>query len=91
MDRAVGRQSIAAEAPVVPTGGLAVEQRQLDAAARNRDAAQKVILSDQADVNYKSLDFKRIDKLARQGYMSADARDLAAAALKARCLLRRGM
>jgi len=66
----------------IAEASVAVEQRQLDAAARNRDAAQKVILSDQADVNYKSLDFKRIDKLARQGYMSADARDLAAAALK---------
>jgi len=66
----------------IAEANVAVQQRQLDAAGRNRDAAGKVVLSDEADVNYKSLDFDRIDKLAQQGYMSADSRDLAAAALK---------
>ncbi len=60
----------------------AVQKRQLDAAERTRLAAGKVVLSDRADVDYKTVDFGRIDRLARQGYMSADSRDLAAAALR---------
>jgi HlyD family secretion protein len=67
---------------VIGEANVAVQQRQLDAAERNRDAAQKVVLSDQADLEYKTVDFDRIDKLAEQGYMSKDSRDLAAAALK---------
>jgi HlyD family secretion protein len=71
------RQQVAmAEAAVT------VQRRQLDAAKRNSLAAEKVVLSDRADVDYKTVDFDRIRKLARQGYMSADARDLAAAALR---------
>jgi HlyD family secretion protein len=66
----------------IAEANVAVQQRQLDAAEQNRDAARKVVLSDQADLDYKTLDFDRIEKLARQGYMSADSRDLAAAALK---------
>jgi len=61
---------------------VAVQQRQLDAAERNSLAAEKVVLSDRADVDYKTVDFDRVDRLARQGYMSADSRDLAAAALR---------
>ena len=66
----------------IAEANVAVQQRQLDAAERNRDAARKVVLSDQADVEYKTVDFDRIEKLAQQHYMSADSRDLAAAALK---------
>lgn len=66
----------------IAEAGVAVQRRQLDAAERNLIAARKVVLSDRADVDYKTVDFDRIDKMARQGYMSADSRDLAAAALK---------
>lgn len=61
---------------------VAVQKQQLASAQRNADAAGKVLLSDQADVGYKTLDYGRISRLSEQGYMSADARDLAAAALK---------
>jgi HlyD family secretion protein len=67
---------------VIAAAAVAVQQRQLDAAERNSVAAQKVVLSDRADVDYKTVDFDRISKLARQGYTSADSRDLAAAALR---------
>jgi HlyD family secretion protein len=40
------------------------------------------LLSDQADLNYKTLSFSRIRNLTATGYVSADARDLAEAALK---------
>jgi HlyD family secretion protein len=66
----------------IAEASVTVQQRQLDAAERNLDAARKVVVSDEADVDYKAVDFDRINRLAQQGYMSADARDLAAAALK---------
>lgn len=66
----------------IAAAGVTVQQRQLAAAERNLLAARKVVLSDQADVEYKTVDFERISKLAQQGYMSTDSRDLAAAALK---------
>lgn len=66
----------------IAEASVTVQQRQLDAAERNLDAARKVVVSDEADVDYKTVDFDRINRLAQQGYMSADARDLAAAALK---------
>lgn len=67
---------------VMAIAAVAVQKRQLDEAERNSLAAAKVVLSDRADVDYKTVDFGRIDRLAQQGYMSADSRDLAAAALR---------
>lgn len=59
-----------------------VQQRQLDTTVQNLDAARMTLVSDQAELDYKTLDYERISKLSTQGFISADARDLAAAALK---------
>jgi len=77
VDDADYRQQVA-----IAAAGVTVQQRGLAAAERNFVAAGKVVLSDRADVEYKTLDFDRISKLARQGYIASDSRDLAAAALK---------
>jgi HlyD family secretion protein len=61
---------------------VSVQRRQLDAASRSVDAARKLLLSDQADLDYNTLDYQRSSKLFAQGFISADTRDLAAAALK---------
>jgi HlyD family secretion protein len=61
---------------------VAVQERQVEASEHNRTAAQKVIASDMADLEYKRLDNARIDKLAGTGFVSADAHDLAVAGLR---------
>lgn len=66
----------------IAEANVAVQQRQLATSERNYDAARKVLISDQADVDYKTLDDARIAKLAKEGYMSADSRDLSGASLK---------
>jgi len=60
---------------------MAVEERQLEAARRNRVAAGKVVLSDRADLEYKTVDFERISRIAPRA-ISAESRDLAAAAVE---------
>jgi len=59
---------------------VGVQERQLDAARESVQAAQKTLLSDSADLKYKTLDLKRLNQLAEKGFASKDARDLAEAA-----------
>jgi HlyD family secretion protein len=67
---------------VIAEATIDVQKRQLDAAAQNTDAARKTMLSDQAELDYRTLDYDRSSKLSAQGFTSADVRDLSAAALK---------
>lgn len=76
VDDADYRQQVA-----IAQANVAVQERQLDAARSNLDAAFKILSSDTADVGYKSLDDGRVRQLAAEGYLSADARDLANASL----------
>lgn len=61
---------------------VAVQERQLDTTLMSLEATHKTLLSDQADLAYKTLDSGRIREMATQGYESTDAKDLAEAALK---------
>lgn len=66
----------------VDEGALRVQQRQLSAARENVEAANKTALSDAADREQRSLDFKRTQRLWQQHVESAENRDLAETALK---------
>ncbi|MFZ0694094.1 MAG: efflux RND transporter periplasmic adaptor subunit, partial [Alphaproteobacteria bacterium] len=61
---------------------LEVQQHQLDTAEQNLVAAQKTIVSDQADVAMKKLDNDRYQELWSHGNATTQARDQAATALK---------
>lgn len=76
VDDADYRQQVAMAA-----AAMAVQERQLEAAGRNRVAAGKVVLSDRADLEYKTVDFERISRIAPRA-ISAESRDLAAAAVE---------
>ena len=76
VDDADYRQQVAMAA-----AAMAVQERQLEAAGRNRVAAGKVVLSDRADLEYRTVDFERISRIAPRA-VSAESRDLAAAAVE---------
>jgi HlyD family secretion protein len=76
VDDADYRQQVAMAA-----AAMAVQERQLEAAGRNRVAAGKVVLSDRADLEYKTVDLERISRIAPRA-ISAESRDLAAAAVE---------
>lgn len=61
---------------------VAVQQRSLAAAQRNVEAAGRVLLSDRADLAYRTVDYERIQRLIPDGAVSADSRDLARAAVE---------
>ncbi|HVY83224.1 MAG TPA: efflux RND transporter periplasmic adaptor subunit [Steroidobacteraceae bacterium] len=77
VDDADYRQQVA-----IAGAAAAVQQRQIETAERNLLAAQKVIESDLAELDYKRLDAARIEGLLSSGFVSTDARDLAVAGLK---------
>ena len=66
----------------IAEAALAVQERQFGAAEQNLAAAQKTVVSDQADLELKRLDDKRYQTLWRQGFAPTQTRDQAATALK---------
>jgi HlyD family secretion protein len=60
---------------------LQVQERQLAASRENLDAARKTVERDVADVQQKTLDFERADRLWRQGIAATEDHDLAQTAL----------
>lgn len=85
VDDADYRQQVA-----IAQASAVMQERQLAAANSNVDAATKTLGSDEADLRYKTLDDDRLRRLSSKGFVSADARDLADAALaQAKALLER--
>ena len=68
----------------VKTARAALDQseHQLDVAKANVDAARKTVVADQADLNEKSLDFRRVQDLFDANATSTQSRDLAETAFK---------
>ncbi len=77
VDDADYRQQVA-----IAEAAVATQQQQLETARSTQQAAAKTLASDEADLRYKTLDRQRQNQLATQGYVAADARDLADAAQK---------
>jgi len=61
---------------------LAVQQRQRATAEQQLVAAEKSVISDQADLAMKKLDYDRYQALWQDGFSSTQQRDLVATALK---------
>lgn len=61
---------------------LEVQRRQLATSEQNQAAAQKIVESDEADLEYKKTDFERAEDLMRKGAGTVQARDLASSVLK---------
>jgi HlyD family secretion protein len=61
---------------------LEVQRRQLAAAEQSFAAAQKTVISDQADLAQKGLDLNRSETLWKQGFVSSAAHDQSATTLK---------
>lgn len=61
---------------------LRVQQRQLDVSKQNLEAARKTVISDEADLELKNIQFYRAQTLLTKGSGTVEARDLARAALK---------
>jgi len=66
----------------IAQAAVEVQQRQLATAEQNLVAAQKTLLSDEADVALKQVEFNRQQTLWVQRVASTEARDQASAALK---------
>lgn len=66
----------------IARAALIVQQRQLAVAEENVEAAKKTILSDEADLELKQLEFDRAQALWMRGAGTTEARDQASAALK---------
>lgn len=66
----------------ISQAALEVQRRQLATAEQNLAAAQKIVESDAADLEYKQADFKRAEDLASRGAGTVQARDLASSVLK---------
>jgi HlyD family secretion protein len=60
---------------------LDVQRRQLATSEQNQAAAQKIVESDEADLEYKKTDFERAEDLMRKGAGTVQARDLASSVL----------
>lgn len=67
---------------VIAEASLEVQRRQLDISRQNLVVVQKVLASDQADLDMKSLDFQRYETLWQRGNATTQARDQAATGLK---------
>ena len=61
---------------------LTAQKVQLDVAEQNVDATRKTVISDEADVALKQLQFDRAQTLLTKGAGTTDARDVAETALK---------
>lgn len=77
VDDSVYRQQIS-----IAEAALAMQQRQEAASAQSLLAARKTILSDEADLSQKTVDFRRMQDLWVRHYVSTDARDLAQTAAR---------
>jgi len=71
-----------AQQAVIARAALTVQRRQLAVAQDNVEAAKKTILSDEADLELKQLEFNRAQDLWTKGAGTTEARDEASAALK---------
>ncbi|HVJ55359.1 MAG TPA: efflux RND transporter periplasmic adaptor subunit [Aliidongia sp.] len=66
----------------IAQAALEVQRRQLDMSQQNLVASQKTILSDQADLVMKKLDYDRYQSLWKSGYSPTQQRDQAATGVK---------
>ncbi len=66
----------------IAEAALNAQMRQLDVAEQNVDATRRTVVSDQADVALKELEFDRAQTLVTKGAGTVDARDVAETALK---------
>ncbi len=66
----------------IAQAALEVQHRQLASAEQNVEAAQKTVISDQADLAQKKLDYQRNQDLWTRGNASAQARDLSRTAMR---------
>jgi HlyD family secretion protein len=71
------RQQVAVDEATVQT-----QERQLALALRNLEAAGRTVISDQADLQQKTIDYERDQELWRENVASTETRDLAETALK---------
>jgi HlyD family secretion protein len=67
---------------VIAQAALDAQMRQLDVAEENVDATRKTVISDQAEVTLRELEFDRAQTLLTKGAGTTDARDVAETALK---------
>ncbi len=75
---------------VIAQAGLDERMRQLDVAEQNVDASRRTVVSDEAEVSLRELEFDRAQTLVTKGAGTIDARDVAETALKqARAALER--
>jgi HlyD family secretion protein len=77
VDDSVYRQQVS-----IAEAALAMQQRQHAASAQSLQAARKTILSDEADLAQKTVDFRRTQDLWTRHYVSTDMRDLAQTAAR---------
>lgn len=70
------------QAVSIADAALLVQKRQLATAEQQLVAAQKSVISDQADLAMKKLDYDRYQALWQDGFSPTQQRDLAATALK---------
>src|SRR5271167_2547284 len=66
----------------IAEAALNAQMRQLDVAEQNVEATRKTVVSDEADVGLKQLEFDRAQTLLTKGAGTTDARDIADTALK---------
>jgi HlyD family secretion protein len=67
---------------VIARATLNAQMRQLDVAEQNVDATRRTVVSDEADVALKKLEFDRAQTLLTKGAGTVDARDVAETAYK---------
>ena len=61
---------------------VVVRQRSLAVAKRNVEATRRVVSSDRADLAYRTVNYRRLERLVPKGAASRDSRDLARTALQ---------
>ena len=66
----------------IAQAALNAQKKQLDVAEQNVDATRRTVVSDEADVALKQLEFDRAQTLLTKGAGTVDARDVAETALK---------
>ncbi len=67
---------------VIAQASLTAQQVQLDVAEQNVEASRKTVISDEADVALRKLEFDRAQTLLTKGAGTVDARDVAETTLK---------
>ncbi len=66
----------------IARAAVAVRRRSLSVAERNVEAARRVVSSDRADLAYRTVNYRRLQRLVPKGAASRDSRDLARTALQ---------